>query len=312
MAQSSDQRHRRVVTARGGRDRMSFAPPRAWLPGGAAATGRTPRATRWRLTGADGNERLTAVTGGVLLVLLAVEGVTIVFVHPLLPVHFFVGMLIVGPVLLKAGSTGYRFARYYTGAPAYRAKGPPAPLPRLIGPFVLLSSLAVVGTGVGLAVAGPGSRELLFLHKASFVVWFALMAVHVLIYIWRVPRLATVDWLRPTMSEARTAGAGHVSVTGGDGEDHPGQSHPADRGAERLRRPPGRQRVQGPRAVEQFDGLDPGGDAAVAVLVLAGRARARQRSWPRRRSCGRHRGPAHPQRADVRSGRVSGRWSADR
>jgi hypothetical protein len=37
--------------------------------------------------GADGNERLTAATGSVLLVLFAAEGVTIVAVRQLLTLH---------------------------------------------------------------------------------------------------------------------------------------------------------------------------------------------------------------------------------
>jgi hypothetical protein len=65
---------------------------------------------------AAGNERLTAMTGAVLLGLLAAEGVTILFKRQMLTAHFFIGMLLIGPVLLKIGSTGYRFARYYTGS----------------------------------------------------------------------------------------------------------------------------------------------------------------------------------------------------
>src|SRR5580700_5059032 len=78
-----------------------------------------------RLTGGGttGNERLTAATGVLLLVLLAVIGVTILRLGQLLWVHLFVGMLLLPPVLLKLGSTGYRFARYYTANPAYREKG---------------------------------------------------------------------------------------------------------------------------------------------------------------------------------------------
>ncbi len=66
-----------------------------------------------RLTGGgtDGNERLTAATGVVLLVLLAVLGVTILRIGQLLWLHLFVGMLLIGPVLLKLTSTGYRIAR---------------------------------------------------------------------------------------------------------------------------------------------------------------------------------------------------------
>jgi hypothetical protein len=143
--------------------------------GFAAPAGPAHRLVLPRISGADGNERLTAITGAVLLVLLAAEGVTIVFLRPLLPVHFFVGMMAAGPVLLKSGSVLYRFARYYTGSPQYRQKGPPAPLPRIAGPFVLLSSLGVIGTGAGLAVEGPGAGELLLVHKASFVIWFLVM-----------------------------------------------------------------------------------------------------------------------------------------
>ncbi len=49
-----------------------------------------------RLTGGGttGNERLTAATGVLLLVLLAVIGVTILRLRPLLSVHLFVGMLL--------------------------------------------------------------------------------------------------------------------------------------------------------------------------------------------------------------------------
>ena len=161
---------------------------------GGAATGY--RATRHRrdTTGsAAGNERLTALTGMVLLVLLAAEGVTVLSVQQLLTVHFFVGMLLIGPVVLKVCSTGYRFVRYYTGAAAYRRKGPPAPLLRLLGPVVLLTSVAVIGTGVMLALTGPGGGVWLLLHKASFVLWFGAMTVHVLAYIWRLPRLARGD-----------------------------------------------------------------------------------------------------------------------
>jgi hypothetical protein len=139
--------------------------------------------------GVAGNERLTAMTGAVLLVLFAAEGVTILRVHQLLTVHFFVGMLLIGPVALKVAATGYRFMRYYTGAAPYRRKGPPAPFMRLLGPLVMCTSLAVLGTGVALAVVGPGDQRWMFLHKASFVLWCGVMTIHVLVYAPRLPRL---------------------------------------------------------------------------------------------------------------------------
>ena len=144
-----------------------------------------------RTGGIEGNERLTAMTGAVLLALFAAEGVTILSVHRLLTLHFFVGMLVIGPVLLKISSTGYRFARYYTGSIPYVRKGPPAPLLRLLGPVVVLTSCGVIGSGIMLAFAGPRPGPWLFLHKALFVLWFGAMTIHVLAYAPRLARLVT-------------------------------------------------------------------------------------------------------------------------
>lgn len=157
--------------------------------------------------GADGNERLTALAGSLLLALFAAEGVTILAVRQLLTLHFFLGTLLVGPVALKAGSTLYRFARYYSGDPEYRRKGPPAPLLRLLGPFVLITSVSVIGTGIMLAIDGPGAGTWLFLHKATFVLWFGVMTIHVLAYVWRLPRHISGD-LAGGMSRAGEVLAG--------------------------------------------------------------------------------------------------------
>lgn len=146
-----------------------------------------------RTGGAAGNERLTAATGAVLLVLFAAEGFTILSIHQLITVHFFLGMLLIGPVLLKAAAVCYRFVRYYTGATEYRRKGPPAPLLRVLGPVVLATSLGVLGTGVMLAVDESAAGPWLFLHKACFILWFGAMTIHVLAYIWRVPGLIGAD-----------------------------------------------------------------------------------------------------------------------
>jgi hypothetical protein len=169
-------RHRRARSERAQSERAQS--PRAQPP-----RARSPR------DGVAANERLTALTGAVLLIGFAVEGVTVLRVGQLLTLHFFLGFLLIGPVLLKISSTGYRFVRYYSGAPGYVAKGPPAPPLRVLGPFVILTSLAVLGTGVILAVVGPQPGPWLLLHKATFILWFAVMTVHVLTYAWRLPRI---------------------------------------------------------------------------------------------------------------------------
>jgi hypothetical protein len=136
--------------------------------------------------GVDGNERLTAATAVVLFVLLAALGVTILSIGPLIWWHTLLGMLLIPPILLKLGSTGWRFFRYYVGTPAYVRRGPPLLPLRLMAPLVVAATLAVFGTGVALLVVGPGSGILVGLHKASFVVWFVITAVHVLAHVRRL------------------------------------------------------------------------------------------------------------------------------
>ncbi len=129
--------------------------------------------------GVEGNARLTSATAVVLLVLLAVEGYTILDVRGLITLHIFLGILLVGPVLLKIASTTYRFARYYLGASEYVRKGPPHIVLRVLGPLVTVSSLAVLGTGIGLIWDRSGGG-LLTAHQASFIVWVSVMTIHVL------------------------------------------------------------------------------------------------------------------------------------
>jgi hypothetical protein len=130
--------------------------------------------------GVEGNARLTSATGLVLLVMLAVEGYTILDVRGMITLHVFLGVMLLGPVLLKVGSTLYRFTRYYAGDETYLRRGPPHVLLRVIGPLVTVSTLALLGTGVALLEVRPGEGLLLTAHKASFIVWFGLMTVHIL------------------------------------------------------------------------------------------------------------------------------------
>jgi len=146
-------------------------------------------------SGVVGNERLTALAGAVLLVLILVELVSSTNLHALLPIHIFVGVLLAGPLVVKLGSTGYRFLRYYTKSPAYVRSGPPRLPLRLLAPLLLVTTLAVVGNGIGLVVAGPAQAGLLRpLHSLSVVFWLSLIAIHVVAYLWRTLRWVADDW----------------------------------------------------------------------------------------------------------------------
>lgn len=158
--------------------------------------------------GVESNARLTGATAALLLVLLAVEGVTVLRVRALLSLHVFVGMMLVPPVLLKIGTTSWRFARYYFGAPAYRRKGPPPAILRVLGPVVVILTVVLLASGIGLVIAPHSLRHsLLFLHKASFVLWFGAMTVHVLGHLVDTSRLAPLDWARRTRGDVAGATA---------------------------------------------------------------------------------------------------------
>ncbi len=133
--------------------------------------------------GTEGNERLTVVSGLLLIVLFAALGITIIDLHGLLWLHLFLGLLLIGPVALKMASTGYRFLRYYTRNRRYQIKGPPAPALRLLAPVVVGATVLVFLSGVVLLFIGPDSslRSGTFLvHKASFIIWIGAVAIHVL------------------------------------------------------------------------------------------------------------------------------------
>lgn len=166
------------------------------------------RAERRAGSGVAGNARLTAANAAVLLVLLAAEGFTVLGVRRMLVPHVFIGMVLIPPILLKVASTGWRFIRYYGGSLAYRRKGPP-PLPlRLLGPVVVVLTLVLLGSGAALLLAGPGAIPLLLkVHKASFVLWFGAMLIHVLGHIREVASLAPRDWLRRSRRDVTGASA---------------------------------------------------------------------------------------------------------
>ena len=142
--------------------------------------------------GTAGNAALSAWAGILLLVLFAAEGVTVLSVGRLLTWHVAVGALIVPPLLLKIGSTGWRMVSYYAGRAAYVRSGPPPILFRVLGPLVVVTSVILLGSGVVLIVVGQSASrtalvnlggvrvDWIFIHQASFFAWFGVMTLHVL------------------------------------------------------------------------------------------------------------------------------------
>ena len=152
---------------------------------------RMQRLKRLFAGGSAGNEQLTAAVAAVLVVLLAVEGATLLNVSSLLTVHAFVGMLLIPVIGLKLASTGWRMLRYYRRGEEYVRRGPPHLVLRmLVAPVVVVSTVFLFGTGVALLAVDQTQGTLVGLHKASFVVWLGATAIHVLAHLAELPRAA--------------------------------------------------------------------------------------------------------------------------
>jgi hypothetical protein len=146
---------------------------------------------------AAGNARLTGTTGAILLLLFCVEVATVVMgVWGVLTLHVMIGLLLVPPLLVKLSSVSWRFLQYYRHDDAYRRAGAPSTLLRILGPFLLLATLALFVSGITLLLAP--SSTVYTIHRGSFIAWIVLVGVHVLAHARDLRRLAAKDWLRRT------------------------------------------------------------------------------------------------------------------
>ena len=155
--------------------------------------------------GVDGNERLTSLVAAVLLLLLFLVGLTVPVANVQTRLHVVFGVVVIPPVLLKVASTSWRMMKYYTGSFAYRRKGPPMPLLRLLGPVLVVLTLVLLFSGVGLVIGAPRSMrfELSQIHRASFLLWFVVTAIHVLAHLQETMRVAPRDFLRGARRRVR-------------------------------------------------------------------------------------------------------------
>jgi hypothetical protein len=161
-----------------------------------------------------GNERLTAATGIVLLLLTVVELVTIPLgVHTFMSLHVFVGFVLIPMVLLKLASTGWRFVRYYAGAGAYVRRGPPRLAMRLLAPLLVAATVVLFASGV--AMGFLHGRELTAarrLHGPASVVWLVLVGVHVLVYMKRALIGSSEDVAPASRTTVRGAGVRLLAI----------------------------------------------------------------------------------------------------
>lgn len=171
----------------------------------------TPR--REVATGAPaaGNARLTALTGMTLLALFTAEIVTVILgVSSVLTAHVAIGLALTPVVLLKIGTTGWRFVKYYRGDRAYVGRGAPAAYLRILGPALIAGTLVLLASGI-LAFAGPHwlHGAALTTHKTIFYPWLVIFIVHTVAHFAEAMRLAAADLLarsRARLAEVRAHG----------------------------------------------------------------------------------------------------------
>lgn len=155
----------------------------------------------------DGNERLTAAVGVLILVPILVELATILLgVHTFMSLHVFVGLALIPPVLLKLASTGWRFARYYMGSGAYVAQGPPQLAMRLLSPLLVAATVILFSSGIAMGILhGHALQVARRLHGPSSVIWLVLIGVHVLVYLKRALTSSSEELRSTTRREVQGA-----------------------------------------------------------------------------------------------------------
>lgn len=157
--------------------------------------------------GVVANARLTALSGAVLVVLFSAVGVTLLDTRGLIDWHAGIGIASAVVVTGKLASTAYRFARYYRRDGRYVASGPPRLPMRVLAPLLVLATVAVIVTGI-VTIYEPTALWLT-LHKGSFIAWIGLAALHVGVYVWRLPKVVGA----PRGNRRRATGSPVLTVT---------------------------------------------------------------------------------------------------
>jgi len=146
----------------------------------------------------DGNSRLTAIVGTVILPIFVAAFITgKLAASGALSAHVAIGLVIAAPIAVKLASVTYRMVSYYRGVPAYRRRGRPSSPLRLLGGALGAVTMLLVVSGLVLAV-GPSSAHqvALSIHKLTSYAAVLALALHLIAHLRAAVRLTTAE-LRP-------------------------------------------------------------------------------------------------------------------
>jgi hypothetical protein len=157
---------------------------------------------------AAGNARLTAISASFVLPLFLFEVATVVLgVRSVITLHVAVGLVLIGPLVVKLASVTYRMVGYYRGLGDYRRRGKPSDALRLLGSALALLIVLLLVSGLVL-IAGPnGLRSTArSIHVVTAYLTVTLLIVHVVIHFLPAMRQASADARRhaPDVSGAHT------------------------------------------------------------------------------------------------------------
>lgn len=144
------------------------------------------------------NSRLTAILGLTLLILFALQVVTVLAgVRSVLTWHVVLGLILLPPVGLKLTSVTWRMVSYHRGRDGFADITPPPPALRVLGLFLAGLTVALLVSGITL-LDGPGWAQspALLVHQVSFYAWLAAVVVYVVPHFLQAVHLAKRDWAR--------------------------------------------------------------------------------------------------------------------
>ena len=150
----------------------------------------------------EGNSRLTAMLGDLILPLFVVAFITALQAKSgLLTVHVAVGLVLGGLVGVKLASVTYRMAAYYRGVAVYRKRGRPANYLRLLGGSLGVLCVMLFGSGVVLLM-GPSSlhSSALAVHKATGYLTVVAIVLHLIAHLRSALAIGTGDLRRRALS----------------------------------------------------------------------------------------------------------------
>jgi hypothetical protein len=161
----------------------------------------TPALRRVALPGRpnpDGNSGLTGISASFVLPLFLFEVVTVVLgVKSVITLHVVIGLILLGPALLKLASVTYRMVSYYRGVGAYQQRGRPTIGLRLLGAALGVLFMLLMASGLVLIVGPNGAHSpARATHVVTAYLVVLLLAVHLAIHFLPAVRLASKD-MRP-------------------------------------------------------------------------------------------------------------------